>query len=108
LASRYLANEAVLAHQSYLDQHRQVRRLDDGGDYDGAVTTAIGPATTKTFDTVTSDIGKALDERKAAFTGEIDRAGNGLALLSVLGPLVALAVCALAFVGIRARLEEYR
>jgi hypothetical protein len=108
LASDYLANEAVIAHQTYLNQHKQVRQLDDGGDYDGAVTVAIGPETTKAFDTVTTDIGKALDQRKAAFTDEIDSAGNGLGLLTVLGPLVALAVCALVFVGIRSRLEEYR
>lgn len=108
LSSDYLANEAVIAHQTYLNQHKQVRQLDDGGDYDGAVRVAIGPDTTKAFDTVTAGIGKALDERKAAFNDEIDSAGNGLGLLTVLGPLVALAVCALAFVGIRARLEEYR
>jgi hypothetical protein len=108
LASDYLANEAVIAHRTYLNQHKQVRQLDDGGDYDGAVKLAIGPDTTKAFDTVTTDIGKALDQRKTAFTNEIDSAGNGLGLLTVLGPLVALAICALAFVGIRARLEEYR
>jgi hypothetical protein len=108
LTSEYLANEAVIAHQTYLNQHKQVRKLDDGGDYDSAVKLAIGPDTTKAFDTVTADIGKSLGERKAAFTHEIDSAGNGLGLLTVLGPLVALAVCALAFVGIRARLEEYR
>jgi hypothetical protein len=108
LTSAYLANEAVMAHQTYLNQHKQVRALDDGGDYAGAVKLAIGPDTTKAFDTVTADIGKALDERKAAFTDEIDSAGNGLGLLTVLGPLVALAICALAFIGIRARLEEYR
>ncbi|MFI6078077.1 hypothetical protein ACIA5C_41760 [Actinoplanes sp. NPDC051343] len=108
LTSDFLANEAVIAHETYLNQHKQVRQLDDGGNYDGAVQLAIGPDTTKAFDTVTTDIGTALDERKAAFTAEIDSAGNGLGLLTVLGPLVALAVCALAFVGIRARLEEYR
>jgi hypothetical protein len=108
LSSDYLANEAVIAHQTYLNQHKQVRQLDDGGDYDAAVKVAIGPDTTKAFDTVTTDIGQALEERKAVFTSEIDRAGNGLGLLTALGPLVALLVCAFAFIGIRARLEEYR
>jgi hypothetical protein len=108
LADDYMPNQAVTAHQTYLNQHKQVRQLDDGGDYDGAVKVAIGADTTKAFDTVTTGIGTALDERKAAFTDEIDSAGNGLGLLTVLGPLVALAICALAFVGFRARLEEYR
>jgi hypothetical protein len=108
LAGDFLGDEAVTAHQTYLNQHKRVRQLDDGGDYDAAVKLAIGPETTKAFDSVTAGIGKALDERKAAFTDEIDSAGNGLGLLTVLGPLVALVVCALAVVGIRARLEEYR
>jgi hypothetical protein len=108
LSNGYLAHAAVTAHQTYLSQHKQVRQLDDGGDYNSAVSLAIGVPTTTTFDSVTADIGRALDERKAAFTAEIDRAGNGLGLLSVLGPLVALAVCALALIGVRARLEEYR
>jgi hypothetical protein len=108
LANQYLGGAAVTAHQAYLTAHKQVRQLDDGGNYDGAVKLAIGAATTTTFDTVTTDLGQALDQRKAAFTGEIDSAGNGLGLLTVLGPLVALAICALAFFGIRARLEEYR
>lgn len=108
LDGRYVPGDVVTAHRSYLDQHQQVRRLDDGGDYDGAVRVAIGPATTKAFDGVTAGLERALAERKTAFTQEIDRAGHGLGLLTVLGPLVALAVCALAFLGIRARLEEYR
>ena len=108
LASDYLPGDAVTAHQTYLDRHKQVRALDDGGDYDGAVKLAIGADTTKVFDTVTADIGTSLDQRKAAFTAEIDSAGSGLALLIVLGPLLALVACALVAVGLRARLEEYR
>jgi hypothetical protein len=108
LAGDFVGDDTVTAHQTYLNQHKRVRQLDDGGDYDAAVKLAIGPETTKAFDSVTAGIGKALDERKAAFTDEIDSAGNGLGLLTVLGPLVALIVCALAVVGIRARLEEYR
>jgi hypothetical protein len=108
LANGYLANEAVLAYQNFLDQHKQIRQLDDGGNFDGAVKLAVGATATATFDTVTAGAGRALDERKAAFTEQIRAAGDGLGLLTVLGPLVALAVCALAFAGVRARLEEYR
>jgi len=108
LTGEYLPNEAITAHKAYLDLHRQVRALDDGGDYDGAVKLAIAADTTKTFDTVTGDIGTALNQRKAEFTGEIDSAGQGLGLLIVVGPLLALIACALVTVGLRARLEEYR
>lgn len=108
LASDYLAGEAGTTHQAYLDLHKRVRALDDGGDYDNAVKLAIGADTTKAFDTVTTDIGAAIDQRKTAFTSEIDSAGDGLAVLIVLGPLLALIACALVAVGLRARLEEYR
>jgi hypothetical protein len=99
---------AETKHTEYLAAHTQVRKLDDDGDYDGAVALAIGPATTATFTAFTDDIGTALEEHKATFTDEIGKAGNGLGLLTVLGPLLALIICGLAVTGIRTRLEEYR
>ncbi|MEU4236718.1 hypothetical protein [Actinoplanes sp. NPDC026619] len=109
LKNSYLPGSVLTAHTAYADAHKEVRRLDETvGDYDGAVKLAIGTETTTSFETVTNAIGTALDERKAAFTSEIDKAGNGLTALTILGPLVALIICALAFAGIRARLEEYR
>jgi hypothetical protein len=100
--------KAKTEHDAYVKAHTQVRKLDDGGDYDAAVALAVGPATSATFTGFTDDIGQALEEHKATFTDEIGRAGNGLGLLTVLGPLLALIVCALAATGIRTRLEEYR
>jgi uncharacterized integral membrane protein len=96
-------------HQNaYVAAHQQVRKLDDGGDYDDAVKLSIGAATTATFSSLTSTVGTALDDRKQAFTDEIDAAGRGLTLLTVLGPLLALIICALMVAGMRPRLEEYR
>ncbi|GAB1691410.1 hypothetical protein [Krasilnikovia sp. M28-CT-15] len=92
----------------YAEAHAKVRALDDNGDYDAAVDLAIGDATTDTFGAATGAIGAAMEDRKAAFTDEIDTAGRGLGALTVLGPMLALLGCALAAVGIRARLEEYR
>jgi hypothetical protein len=104
----YLSGEARQAYQTYLTQHEQIRKLDDGNDYEGAVKLAVGSQTSTTFGTVTDGLGQALKQRMGAFTAEIDAAGSGLGLLTILGPVLALAVCALAAVGIRARLEEYR
>ncbi len=94
--------------QQYVTAHRDVRALDDSGDYEGAVKLAIGKQTTGTFEGVRADLDKAYENRKAFFTDEIGAAGNGLGVLTVGGPLLALAVCVLAFLGIRVRLEEYR
>ena len=99
---------ATQGHQNYVRAHDQVRKLDNSGDYDGAVALAIGSRTSQTFTGVTDDIGRALQDRKDVFSDEIGSAGRGLGPLTVLGPLLALLVCGLAFAGIRARLEEYR
>jgi len=95
-------------HDAYVAAHAAVRKLDDGGDYDGAVALSIGKPTTETFNGFTNAIGTALEQRKATFTDEIDAAGRGLGLLTVLGPVLALLICGLAAAGIRTRLEEYR
>jgi hypothetical protein len=108
LGNDYLTTAARGAHQSYLEAHETVRKLDESGDYDGAVRLAIGEKTTASFETVTAEIERALEGRKAAFTKEIGAAGRGLGLLAVLVPLLALAACVLSAAGIRARLEEYR
>ena len=106
--ARMAVHSATARHAQYVAAHSQVRKLDDGGEYDRAVDLAIGAQTSATFTGLTDDIGRALENRKAAFTDEIGRAGRGLGLLTVLGPLLALAACALALIGIGARLEEYR
>ncbi|HEX5202928.1 MAG TPA: hypothetical protein VFW27_23615 [Actinoplanes sp.] len=100
----YLRDE----HQAYLAAHRKVRALDDNGDYDRAVKLAVGPETTGAFQTFLAGLNTEINVHKLHFTREINAAGRGLGLLTVFGPLLALVICALAFVGIRARLEEYR
>jgi hypothetical protein len=108
LANDFLPDATRAHHAAYVAQHDKIPALDSGGDYDGAVTQAVGPTTTAAFEKLLGDLGGALDQRKAAFTGEIDGAGRGLSLFTVLGPLLALIIAALAVAGVRARLEEYR
>ncbi|WP_229072562.1 hypothetical protein [Actinoplanes sp. DH11] len=103
-----LMSQAGARHATYVDIHREVRKLDDGGDYDGAVKLAVGPEATEAFEGLTSALDAALADRRAVFDEEIDRAGRGLSVLTVLGPLLALAICVLAAIGLRARLEEFR
>ena len=99
---------AAQAHHDYVGAHDKVRKLDNDGNYDGAVALTIGAPTSGIFTGLTDDIGQALENRKDVFRRQIGAAGHGLGLLTVLGPLLALLVCGLAFAGIRARLEEYR
>jgi len=108
LGNEYFSTDLRDTHSAYLDAHRKVRELDDNGDYDGAVKLAIGPETTKQFESFTTGLNTVIEEHKADFTREIGAAGRGLGLLTVFGPLLALLICLLAFMGLQARLEEYR
>ncbi|MEU4692829.1 hypothetical protein [Actinoplanes sp. NPDC023714] len=103
-----LMSDATDQHNAYVALHQRVRDLDDAGDYDGAVRLAVSPEANETFDALTSTLDAALDDRRKVFDDEITAAGKGLGALTVLAPLLALAVCVLAALGLRARLEEYR
>jgi hypothetical protein len=106
--ARTAVQDATDRHAQYVAAHAAVRKLDDGGDYDGAVALAVGAQTTATFTALTDDVGRALETTKTTFDGEITAAGRGLDLFTLFGPVLALIICALAVAGIRARLEEYR
>ncbi|GAA2883267.1 hypothetical protein Acy02nite_05700 [Actinoplanes cyaneus] len=95
-------------HDAYLATHDQVRGLSEGGDYDGAVALAVGDQASRQFGELRTTLEGAIDNREAAFTEQIGAAGEWLDLLTLIGPLLALGICALAVFGIRARLEEYR
>jgi hypothetical protein len=99
---------AMEKHDVYLGTHEQVRATDDKGDHDAAVDLAVGADNSATFRALTDDIGRALEDRKNAFDREVDAAGRGLGFLTVLGPFIALGICALVVLGLRPRLEEYR
>jgi hypothetical protein len=108
LDNDFLPDGTRADYAAYVAAHKLIRKRDTGGDYRGAVELAVGVPTSTTFEKVDTGLGTALTERKEVFTDQIGRAGRGLGLLTVLGPLLALIVCALAVAGIRARLEEYR
>lgn len=107
--ARAFTGTAKEQHDEYLATHEKMRELlDVKGDYDGAVALAVSGPTTTQFNQLRTTLEQAIDDREAAFTDEVGAAGQWLGLLTLLGPLLALGACALAFIGIRARLEEYR
>jgi hypothetical protein len=103
-----LMASAEQRHDEYLALHQRIRELDDGGKYEDAVKLAVSDETTKAFDGLTAVLDEAMADRRAAFDAEVRSAGRGLGLLTVLGPLLALAAGVFAANGLRARLEEYR
>lgn len=103
-----LMAEAARRHDAYLAIHDEIRKRDDNGDYQGAVRLAVDQQTAATFDGLVTVLGEAIADRRAAFDDEIRSAGRGLGVLTVVGPLLALAIAGFAAAGLRARLEEYR
>jgi len=97
--------------QNYLTAHTKVRTLDDGGSYNAAVTldtsTGTGGAAAA-FTALDNALTDNVTAAQARFTSAASHADSGLTVLTLLAPLLALIVCVLSILGIRARLEEYR
>lgn len=99
------------AAQDWVDAHRRVRELDDGGQYQAAVAAATGPdprGSGVTFERLDAALAGAIEAERAGLTAKAEQAGATLTGLAA-GPavLVLLAAGAVAF-GVGRRVEEYR
>jgi hypothetical protein len=104
-------SQARSLEQAYLVRHNQVRALDDGGNYNAAVAAATSTApdgAETAFAALDAELTQTVTTAQSRFTSAAGHAGSGLTLLEFLAPLLALIICALSILGIRARLEEYR
>ncbi|MFZ0876735.1 MAG: hypothetical protein WAN20_19780 [Pseudonocardiaceae bacterium] len=104
--------EAALADaRDYAAAHREVRRLDDAGDYPKAVDAAVNThhaGAAAAFDRLNLALTTAVDHEREVFTSDISRARRWLIGLPIgTGALALVAVVGVAL-GFRQRLEEYR
>src|SRR5262249_54932220 len=106
---RHQVGDAQAAATTYAAVHQQIRVLDDSGQYTDAVklATSGGQAATA-FASLDSALATAVDAGQDRFSTLAGQAGSGLGLLVVFAPIVAVAAGALAALGLRARLQEYR
>jgi len=96
---------------AYVATHEKIRKADDGGNWDGAVTQAIGTDPTSanaTFNAFDARSGVALASSSKAASDSLDAPRIWLALLGWLGLLVGIAAAVSAWWGVSLRLEEYR
>jgi hypothetical protein len=98
---------AEALERQYLQTHDQVRSQDDGTDYRGAVTTALGPGGTA-FAALDDELSRRVGAAQDTFSAAAAGARTGLLVLLFVIPLGAIAVCVLSVIGVRERLEEYR
>jgi hypothetical protein len=108
---RALVEAAVREALGYTSAHKQVRELDDRGEYTKAVEAAVnthkaGAATA--FDRLSLAMKTAVDHERKAFGSDIDRAQSRLTGLPTGTGALALVAAVGVVLGIRHRLEEYR
>jgi len=100
-----------LPWEGYATAHENIRTLDDGGDWEGAVALATGQdpksgnVTFAAFDTSSGDQLSALSGQTAQ---QLDDTGGWLAFAGVLGVLAGVIAALCAWWGVSLRLEEYR
>ena len=97
--------------KAYADTHAQIRTADDGGNWDGAVTQAIGSgpkSANATFNAFDSSSGAALTSRSGAASDSLDAPRTWLPFAAWLALLVGVAAAVSAWWGVSLRLEEYR
>ena len=99
------------AWTAYANAHAAVRKLDDGGDWNGAVALATDPGQGKPralFTDFDAKLGQALEGYQQAMTADVTAPHGRVVLTAVLLLLVGLASAWLALRGVNQRVEEYR
>jgi hypothetical protein len=93
----------------YLAQHREVRALDDGGQYDAAVALATGEgAANQAFGVFEQVSARALATQSQDLADDLGRAATPLLPVAWLLLAAGLAAAGLAWRGMAQRLREYR
>jgi hypothetical protein len=95
----------------YARIHTQIRKADDGGNWEAAVAQATGTGATSanaTFTAFDDGSGAALTSSSTAASNSLDAPRTWLAFASWLALLVGIAAAVSAWWGVSLRLEEYR
>lgn len=98
---------ATRAVASWRAQHKQVRTLDDGGQYPEAVSLALGDAAT-TFKTIDTSLGDAITKADGAFRDHASSADGAMSGAAVGWSLLTIVSIAGLVLGLRQRIAEYR
>ncbi|WP_347354000.1 hypothetical protein [Intrasporangium sp.] len=97
--------------RAYSDGHRQIRKLDDGGDWDRAVALATSTKASDPsarFARFDRDVTAARDEASQAAVQRIDGLGGAAPAYATGIALLSLVACWLVIRGMGKRIEEYR
>lgn len=95
----------------YADTHREVRRLDDDGDWEGAValaTTTKADGSAAVFEAFDEQATDSRDRASTQAVDELSGLGGWTPLYTVVVSLAALLACWLVVRGLGRRIEEYK
>ncbi|MEO6145327.1 MAG: hypothetical protein ABIP19_15225 [Dermatophilaceae bacterium] len=95
----------------YADTHSQIRKADDGGQWEEAVKQAVGSdpkSANATFDAFDAGSGATLTSSSRAASDSLDAPRTWLSFAAWIGLLVGIAAAVSAWWGVSLRLEEYR
>ena len=96
---------------TYVDVHNEIRKLDDGGQWDQAVARATGTGKDSgntAFNAFDARLAKTLDQSSQDAAGGLSSWQPVLIIAAILALLGGLAVALLARSGVATRLREYR
>ncbi len=100
-----------LPWDDYASVHEQIRKLDDAGNWDGAVQLATGTGSKSgnaTFASFDTSSGEQLDSLGRDTASQLDDAGGWLPFAAALGLIAGIIAALCAWWGVALRLEEYR
>jgi hypothetical protein len=105
-----LSSEMIAPFGDYLRIHDEVRALDDGGDWDGAVALATQPdgGSNAAFQRFADATGEELAQTASRISDDLDDARMPLGPTAVVLVLAGIAAAVAAWQGVAARLKEYR
>lgn len=95
---------------AWVAAHQEIRALDDGGDWDGAVALAVDPdgAPQTTFDAFSASASAAIDDSATETRDALSGAGGASLLVGWIILVAGILAAALSWRGIGKRVEEYR
>jgi hypothetical protein len=105
------ADAAIEAAGQWQEIHDEVRRLDEQGDYPGAVQLAFGPAEDSAgsaFSRLDLSLAEGIAHGNDRFAGEAEQADRALGGVGVGVALLTVALVAGVVIGIQQRMAEYR
>ncbi|MGH3935536.1 MAG: hypothetical protein ACRDS1_11265 [Pseudonocardiaceae bacterium] len=108
---RALVEAAVREALGYSSAHKQVRELDDRGEYTKAVEAAVSNQETGSaaaFDRLSLALKTAVDHERDAFGNDIDSVRGWITGLPIGTGALAVSAAVGVALGVRQRLEEYR